>query len=89
MGNLRENNKLLKKIKPKKSVLICYTLIFLGPLMNLIFDLIIHETKYLGITIFFTIISIPFIFYYWHDFRRKKMLYEDIKEQLRNNPEGL
>jgi lipoprotein signal peptidase len=82
---MRKNKKLLKKIKPKKSVYIFYTFIFLGPLGNLLIDVIDHNTKQIGVTIVLTVISTPFVFYYWHEYKQKKISYEMIKDHFQHD----
>jgi hypothetical protein len=81
--NKKEEQKLLKLVKPKKFDVFLYTLISLSPLINLLMDLDQGDTKKLTMQIILSILGIFFLFFIWNDYKLGKKIYKGLQDHFK------
>jgi hypothetical protein len=83
---MSETDKLLKLLKRARRHLrrnlIGTALICIGPPLHLIFDLTEKNMDKLGRDIIMTIVTVCFFIYFWSSYKKKLILFEEIKEQI-------
>jgi hypothetical protein len=78
-----ETYKLLKHARRNhRRSLVITALICLAPPLHLIFDLIEKNTNRLGLDIIMTIVAMCYFIYEWSSYKKKSILFEEIKEEI-------